>query len=489
MSMNLSNFKLLKEDGDSYHVGHPSGRKLIVGKQGLSDAARMAIEKLKGTPQHFDDGGNVSGPVAGAAVAANTNDVDSPSAQAESELPVVAPESSPSDATPPPAPTTVAVPVPMNPMQAQTQAFQQEKAGINAAADVAGQQATAESTAINKSLGDIANLPTQNDRFNDYKVKIDQLMQNYMDQKLDPNHYYANQDTGSKILSGVGLLLSGFGTGTGQPNLAMKVIDNAIDRDMQAQKNNQDKASNLWKMNMDNYQNEAQADLATKNQMLTGLKYKIVQAQNQFTGPMAKAQALQATAKIDQQLAANNFMMSQMDPSSDGVDPAQKVQYLPGAPETKQKALAEIGAAQEVKKNGPAILDAFDKSAGWHARDVTPFSGPNVDAQTFHVLMGPTFKDVEGSVREAAMNNIFNNVDITDQDRLTPGAIQKKRDALVGYLKSKSVAPNARSIGLNLQKYPSTNGQLPPSSGEALQAAKDAGYSDEEIRNYLNGRR
>src|ERR1700678_318076 len=53
--MDLNNFKLLKEDTDTYSLAHPNGQKFTVQKSGLIPKAKAAIEKMKG--QHFDNGG------------------------------------------------------------------------------------------------------------------------------------------------------------------------------------------------------------------------------------------------------------------------------------------------------------------------------------------------------------------------------------------------------------------------------------------------
>lgn len=58
-------------------------------------------------------------------------------------------------------------------------------------------------------------------------------------QGIDPNRYFANQSTGDRIMSGIGLILGGIGAGlTGRENVAFKVIDDAIERDIMAQREN-----------------------------------------------------------------------------------------------------------------------------------------------------------------------------------------------------------------------------------------------------------
>ncbi len=68
--------------------------------------------------------------------------------------------------------------------------------------------------------------------------------------------------------------------------------------------------------------------------------------------------------------------------------------------------------------------------------------------------MGPTFQDIEGTVRQAAMDNMNQNT--TPQFGDNEATIAKKRDALVGYITSKSSAPTAKGFGIDLSKFPTT---------------------------------
>lgn len=56
--MNLQDFTFLKEDDDSYHVGHPSGKTFAVSKKGMSEKAHSAIKRMQ-SAQQFVDGGRV----------------------------------------------------------------------------------------------------------------------------------------------------------------------------------------------------------------------------------------------------------------------------------------------------------------------------------------------------------------------------------------------------------------------------------------------
>lgn len=120
----------------------------------------------------------------------------------------------------------------------------------------------------------------------------------------------------------------------------------------------------------------------------------------------------------------------------------------------QQKVYDEIDAAQNTTRNASKILEAFDNAASkLHAVDFVPGMA-NVDQKALHALMGPTFKDVEGTVRQAAMDNMNNNT--TPQFGDDANTIATKRAALVGYLTSKSSAPVAKGNRIDLTKYPST---------------------------------
>jgi hypothetical protein len=69
--------------------------------------------------------------------------------------------------------------------------------------------------------------------------KMDDLNQDILHTKIDPDHYWQKKGVAGRINATLGLLLSGFGSGlarNGTPNLALKVIQDNINRDIDAQK-------------------------------------------------------------------------------------------------------------------------------------------------------------------------------------------------------------------------------------------------------------
>ncbi len=108
-------------------------------------------------------------------------------------------------------------------------------------------------------------------------------------------------------------------------------------------------------------------------------------------------------------------------------------------------------------------MEAFDKAA----KDSRVMSGgpaaaknmiPGVTSaynKELEAKMGPTFADVEGTVRQAAMDNMAHNTHPQAFDN--DNTILRKREALKAYLASKESAPTARGYGIDLSKFSSTS--------------------------------
>lgn len=132
-----------------------------------------------------------------------------------------------------------------------------------------------------------------------------QLQQDVANAKLDPHRVWSNASTGNKILAGIGVLLSGIGSGlTGGPNLAMQVINKTIDDDIAAQKNEIGKKENLLSMNLKKYGDLQSATAATSLHLNSVLQGQIAAASSRATGPQAQANAALAMGQLQQQAAA-----------------------------------------------------------------------------------------------------------------------------------------------------------------------------------------
>lgn len=441
----LHNSKLISETDENYHIQLPSGHKMSLDKKGLSEKAHGLIKSMKA--QHLDEGG----------IALSSPDIDPNGVEnnfgAQPQAPSISGHQS---ASTQPAPSAEMQPSQSFPMVGDkisnaNAAFEAEKSATQGAADVMGAEGATEAKAIKAVTDKVSSMPSQQDIFNKYQTADDEYKKSLDSKAIDPDRYWHDKSTGSKIAAGIGMLLGGFGAVAGQPNLAATMIQNSIDRDIEAQKSDQFKSLNLWKMNREKLGTELGANLATQNQLYTGLKFKIEQAASQFKGPLAQQQAKAAIALIDQKKADNNFKLSLFN-SSDG-DPSAKVQFLV-PPERQKDVFDEIKNAQDTKRIAPEILNAFDKAANnTHLVDFSPI-GHSADQKNFMGLMNTTVKDIEGTAKKAAFDSIQENM--MPQVGDNRNTLKTKRKLVEDYILSHSSAPQAKGFGIDLSKHQST---------------------------------
>jgi hypothetical protein len=148
-------------------------------------------------------------------------------------------------------------------------------------------------------------------------------------------------------------------------------------------------------------------------------------------------------------------------------DPAKLVPTL--VPKEHQAAaFNEIDAAENTKKMSSAIMNAFDQADQENTALKTGAgmlrTPPSVGA--LHQALQPTFKDLEGTVRQAAMENTFKNVTPAPGD--LPSTVATKRLALEQYLQSKASAPTARAYGIDLSKFDSTSAYKSPNAAKPV---------------------
>lgn len=91
---------------------------------------------------------------------------------------------------------------------------------------------------------------------------------------------FAEKSTLGKIAGVFGLLLGGAGSGlTHQPNAALQMMDNIIQRDVDAQKNSKSNAQNLYKLNLDRRMNDASIQKLQAENRLTDAHKELIDAQ------------------------------------------------------------------------------------------------------------------------------------------------------------------------------------------------------------------
>jgi hypothetical protein len=507
MKMNLSDFSLLKEDDGAYTIGHPKGKSMTIPKTGMSDKAHALISKLRkhqnfaeGTPDGTDSTESEPTLSADASGSDASQSVPAPDAPVDSVTVSIDPNAAPPGATPYVVPPTgmsasqeSAMGVADQPVAPSNVAATYNTAPIEAAkkAEIAGAEAQSKAGQLeSKAYADAAKSAQDlqvafENRAKDYNAKGDALFKQATEGKVDPNRYWNNMSTGSKIASALGMMLSGIGAGlTHSPNLAVESLHRAIDADIDAQKNDQSKSMNLYKMNREALGDDRSATLATQSQLYQIAKVKAVQAQAAAQGDIAKARLAPVILGFDQQIQNTNRMRAMMDMSKDGsaaqMDPSMLVSTLVPQPH-QAKVFGEISAAQNTKRMGNSIMKSFEDAVKENTvlRTGAGLLRTPGSVMALHQSMQPTFADLEGTVRQAAMDNTFTN--ITPMPGDTDHKVQQKREALTEYLKSKASAPTAKGFGIDLDKFESTkpgNHMYPPGSvvsvkGKQFQVGQD----------------
>lgn len=108
---------------------------------------------------------------------------------------------------------------------------------------------------------------------NNLHQQFEQVAQQVQQAKVDPNHWWDSKSTGSKVLTAIGMLFAGAGGGVaGHPEIASKAIDEAIERDISAQKENINNKNTLLSKYMEMYRSLPEAEQAARLTMNAGVE-------------------------------------------------------------------------------------------------------------------------------------------------------------------------------------------------------------------------
>jgi hypothetical protein len=129
-----------------------------------------------------------------------------------------------------------------------------------------------------------------------------------MNGTVDPERYwtkpgmFGETGVGKKITAAVGMLISGIGAGVSRtPNLAIQTINAAIDRDIDAQKFNINKAGNVFKMYGEQTNSLIGQYNLTKADMLDLAAGQIAVNTAKYAGPIAQQNAAIAIQQLRRQ--------------------------------------------------------------------------------------------------------------------------------------------------------------------------------------------
>lgn len=249
-----------------------------------------------------------------------------------------------------------------------------QQAGILGEAQAMQKAGTQEAGIENQAAGQVQNNITDaKQKYDDLDTARQAFQEDVQNGHIDPDNYIKNMKTGSKIATGLGLILGGVAGGVlHQANPAMTFLQNNIDNDVKAQAADLGKRENLLSSNLKQFGNLRDATDMTRVMTadLMAHKLRAVAAQNQ--GSIASARALGAASSLLTQYAP---VMSQLkaraailgggmgggiNPASNNagnpqsrisqLNPRTAIDLLMTDPKEKEQATKELAQAQELDK-------------------------------------------------------------------------------------------------------------------------------------------
>jgi hypothetical protein len=278
-------------------------------------------------------------------------------------------------------------------------------------------------------------------------------------QHIDPQRFIKNMSVGGKIMTALGLVLSGAGSGLAhQENLANKFLNQQIDNDIQAQRSEMDKKNNMLHHNMEQFHNLRDATDMTRVMMTDMISNQLKQSAAKAMSPLAKSRALQLAGQLDMQAApvlSQIAMRKSMTDSmqSGRMDPSMTIRMM--VPENQQQAAyKELGEAQEQVKGRDAALQAFDelnKVNTIGGRITSPVQTPKQAAALRNNLSVQLARAAAGRVNEyefEAAKQLFPAPGDDDQ------TVKIKRQSLMHFIQEKMNTPILSSYGINIGNVP-----------------------------------
>jgi hypothetical protein len=312
-------------------------------------------------------------------------------------------------------------------------------------------------------------------------------LKDIQNQHIDAGRLWHNMSTGQKIGTSIGLILGGIGAGlTHTENAASKYLSQAIENDVRSQEMDLGKKKSLLDDNLREMGNLKDARLMTVVNARDVAALKMQEAMANAKDPMAQARLQQELGKFQMQTDQMMYPLQMKEAvknalGSGKVDPATAVQVL--VPKEHQaKVFEEIGRADNIKKNKQNILKAFDQAASeWKINPVSKRAG----VKMFHQMLLPNFKAIDGTVRQAAMDETFEN--LTPQLGDTDKTIAGKRQGVINWMNSEAAAPTARGYGINLEGPDAQTKAVINRAKERLKANPNDRKAAIALRNFSGG--
>ncbi len=294
-----------------------------------------------------------------------------------------------------------------------------------------------------------------------YRQQQASLSDQLMTGKADPNRVYNNMSTGNKVLSAISLVLGGIGSGlTGKPNAALEVINNAIDKDMQAQRMDQDNLKERVNLNHQAMSDENQDYSLKKASMLTAAQAQIgiAAAKSQNAATTMQAHTMMAGIENQKQALMQDYAQKkavftavQKNPGDVGVLGHAVTMIIPKEQQGEAfKELNRVSAANKARDSINTYFGGANDKNTIMGRIMHGGAEP-ADMTALQANIMPVIKDLEGRVNEQEIEILH---------KLSPGpgdSQEKVKTKLLGlndFINAKSQSAMLSAYGL----MPKSNG-------------------------------
>lgn len=241
--------------------------------------------------------------------------------------------------------------------------IEEQKAGHRLAAETAAAQGAQEAQVLAKAQANQESL--QNDyktHYQELETERKHLADDIKSAHIDPNHYWNSKSTGGKVATLIGMFIGGLGQ-----NDVPALIQQNIDRDIDAQKANLGKKENLLSANMKQFGNLRDAVAMTKVMQSDVIKTQLEKAAALAKGPMEKARALQGIGMIDTQnaqaLSQIAMRRTLLNGAKTGQVPPEHVIRMVVPEGERAKAYSELQDAQNMVKARDKAMAVYDAVA------------------------------------------------------------------------------------------------------------------------------
>lgn len=181
------------------------------------------------------------------------------------------------------------------------------------------------------------------DRYQQTQARGEQLAQDIASSKVDPGRFWSSKNLGQKVSASIGLILGGIGQAFGGgPNAALGIIQNQMEKDIEAQKADLGKKQGLLSHYVEQGHSIHEAKKLAMADMMDAYRGQVEMMDSKFGIPGASIAAKQAIAGITEKTAKDR-MDAMLKSAQRGLAQAEADHYHAQAAAEQAKAKAGQG--------------------------------------------------------------------------------------------------------------------------------------------------